>query len=175
MIVLHKIKILCPIEIQSAADTRTSGISQKLSMMTKKTKKTILWTLLGVLFLAISLFLHIVWVTWPSDEYHAEMQLGRIDFDHALSETQGKEAIEAMHAVEGITIVKLNQDRTSLIYGMPTGAKPLQEVFQSFQSSIAFAGHPVIPEVSGNGGVCPVMNKKSLVYRVSVFIQNSFS
>lgn len=130
----------------------------------------------AILLLAIvSLFIHMLWVTRPSRDYHAQFQLGRIDFQKTLSRHQMEEAHGAISSIEGIGISKFNRDTTSLIFSFPTGTIPLENIGHRFQQKVSFPVHLYRPEISRETRGCPVTGKNSILYRFSTYLRNTFS
>jgi hypothetical protein len=140
-----------------------------------RVKRTLLWSVGTLLTLILLLAIHIIWVTWPSDEYHAEMQLGRIDFNDTLNAAEAAQAIQAMKSIDGIQIAKMNREQTSLVYSFSTGAYSIADIAGQFQQSVPMACQANIPDANDLAKGCPVINKRSLVYRFTIFLHNSFS
>jgi hypothetical protein len=140
-----------------------------------RVKRTFLWSVGTVLTLTVLLAVHIIWVKWPSNDYHAEMQLGRIDFQDTLNSEQAAQAVQAMKAIDGVQIVKLNREHTSLVYSFSTGAYSLADVASQFQQSVAIPCQAYIPDTNDLAKGCPVINKRSLMYRFTIFLHNTFS
>lgn len=138
------------------------------------TKKVILRSLLVLSALTIFLFAHILWVTRPSKDFHADIQLGRIDFPTPLSDIQGSSAIAAIKAIDGISIARLNTDKTSLIYSYPTGQLKTDDISQQFKQNVDFPIIPFKADLNLAGSGCPVINKKSVTYRISMIFHNAF-
>ena len=140
-----------------------------------RVKRTLIWSVGTLLTLILLLAVHIIWVTWPSNDYHADMQLGRIDFADTLNTAEASQAIQAMKAIEGVQIVKMSQEHTSLVYSFSTGAYSLADVASQFQQAVPMPCRAYIPDTNDLAKGCPVVNKRSLMYRFTIFLHNTFS
>ncbi len=142
--------------------------------MSTQLKKVFKKSILVLFGLTVILVLHILWVTKPSDNFHAEIQLGRIDFPSVLSDEQSVSALKAIREIEGISIARLNSDKTSLIYGFPTGHLNTHQIGGLFKDKIDFDSKPFYVDLDKSAKGCPVLNKKSLTYRISMVFHNAF-
>lgn len=122
--------------------------------------------------LALLLFVHILWVTQPSDAHHADIQLGRIDFPAALDAGQAGIALSALRGMDGIQTARLNRDSTSMVFAYPTGRLTHEAVAAHFGQSSRIAHSLFVPPPTAAAAGCPVLNKRSVLYRVSMYIHN---
>lgn len=143
-------------------------------MKKKKIIKITAYSFGIALALFVILVAHIVAVTKPSDSTHINWQLSRIDFEKPLSESEANEVLKAIKSIEGIKNTHVNSAQGTLVYSYEAGSMSNSDVYKQFTQQISIAAKPYkappIEEASG----CPVLDKSSLSYRFTTFVQNTF-
>lgn len=140
----------------------------------KRILKTFGWSLLTLVFLSALLIIHILLVTKPSNTTHVNWQLSRIDFESPLDSTNSREVTKAIRSIPGIKNIHLNKEKGTLIYSYEAGSKSSLEVFNQFITKVDIPAKPFIAPSMQEATGCPAMDKTSITYRFSTFIQNTF-
>ncbi|NVJ48210.1 MAG: hypothetical protein HWE21_00080 [Cytophagia bacterium] len=130
---------------------------------------------LGVaILLCVVLVAHILAVTKPSNNTHVNWQLSRIDFENSLNDEQAQQILKAIKSIDGIKNTFVNNEQGTLVYSYQAGQLSNEEVYNQFTQKVDLAAKPYVAPPIDEASGCPVMDKESLSYRFSSFVQKTF-
>ncbi|TRX59946.1 hypothetical protein FNH22_07790 [Fulvivirga sp. M361] len=142
--------------------------------MRTRVKKLIAWSLVLIVTPLVILFLHVYSVTRSSEKPGTNWHLTRIEFQE--SPLDSLTILKAQSVIDTIPEVMdsyLNSEKGTLVYATAKGSYKSQEVFDRFMRAGHFEASQYVPE-KGVGPVtsCPVLDKKSLTYRIGSIFQD---
>ena len=139
-------------------------------------KKIFAGTLVLMAMSVILLLVHIYAVTKFSDEQGTRWQLTRVEFNEApLSPATSIKARQVIDTIPGVIDSYLNIKKGTLVYATEKGSFKSAKVFDEFIQAGSFDAVRYAPEKGiQSGSSCPVLDKKSITYRIGSFFQEFF-
>ncbi len=124
----------------------------------------------------ILLVIHIYAVTQSSREPGIRWQLTRVEFNEApLSPATSVKARQVIDTIPDVMDSYLNIKKGTLVYATEKGSFKSAKVFDEFIQAGSFDAVRYAPEKGIQSGTsCPVLDKKSITYRIGSFFQEFF-
>ncbi|UZR96562.1 hypothetical protein [Chondrinema litorale] len=139
----------------------------------KKLFKATIWIFSIFSILALVLVIHIAMVTKPNNSHHSNWQLSRIDFTQSLDSAQAQLAMKTIQSISGVKHAYVNNAQGTLVYSYEAGHLKSADVFDAFIAKTNFEAKPYKAPKMEDATGCPVIDKSSLTYRFTTFVQNT--
>ena len=81
--------------------------------------------------------------------------------------------MKAIQSIAGIKHAYINKEQGTLVYSFEAGNLNTGDVFKEFVSKTNFEANPYKAPKMEDATGCPVIDKSSLTYRFSTFVQNT--
>ena len=143
-------------------------------MKKRRILKIALYSFGVVLLLCVVLAAHILAVTKTPADSHVNWQLSRIDLENPLDDAQAKQVLKAIKSIDGIKNTYVNNQQGTLVYSYQAGQLTNEEVYNQFMTKVDLAAKPYVAPPIEDASGCPVMDKSSLSYKFSAFVQKTF-
>ena len=146
--------------------------------MNKKLIKRFLTAVFLLVFLLVTvLAVHIYMVSRPeTNSTGIRKQLSRIDFATVpMDSLTATQVVKAIEEIPEVLSYYLNEETGAMAYSVEAGENRAQLAFEAFMSKGDFDAKRYIPSPESIANGCPVIEKKSLTYKLGKFFQDLFS
>ncbi len=145
--------------------------------MRTRVKKIMAWSSVLIITPPLALFLHVYMVTCFPVQPAGNWHLTRIEFSQVpLDSLTAASALQIIDQIPGVLNSYLNQEKGTLVYATAAGSYQSEEVFNRFIQTGSFEATRYIPEEGPlPSESCPVLNKRSLSYRMGAFFHDLLS
>ena len=127
-----------------------------------------------LVILSAVLAVHIYQVTRPSGNNHTNWQLARVDFNTPMDSVEAKTIRSYFYQIEGVKQAYVNAKEGNVVYAYTPGTLEQETVNTHLKSKTELPFEFYVANASG-AEACPVINKKSPMYRLGLMFRNLFS
>lgn len=144
--------------------------------MNKKLKKILLWStsIIGLLFLILVVHLYIVTKASNKNEDKRNRQLARIDFKQEIDSLEGLKIRSFVAHMDGVEGTYFNDKDNILVYAFYPAKQKSTVVYDELIKMGNYKASRFTVDAKTASMGCPVMDKSSMSYKASSWIQNLF-
>lgn len=145
-------------------------------MNIKKILKVTLLSFLGFVVLGVlTLVIHIAMVSGGAsqmDQYKANLQLARVDFEQPLSDEEKSDFTDALTKTEGFNKLYFNPNNKTVVFAYDHSKTTNQEFYNKVIANTDLVdGKLFVADAALLAAGCPVIDKSSITYRITSGIE----